>query len=151
MRCRIVPDCYRKNFPVQLKSHRSHDIVLLCIDCHDVAHTAAERLKRRIAASYNVPVQPSHSPPDVRPPAAAAATADADDAADVSPDAHAAGMDTAETASELATDSSAAAQDGAGAESMPGPLYIRKAALTLERQTQLPEGRRREFEGDIIR
>lgn len=160
--CRVVPDCYRKNFPVQLKSHRSHDIVLLCIDCHDVAHTAAERLKRSIASTYNVPVQPRHSAPDERP---------GDDAA--WPDAGA-------TAAAAASDAGVALEGGAGAsevgdgkaddasgkcdagireasdetlavEGRPGPLSIRKAALTLERQTQLPAGRRREFEREIIR
>lgn len=38
LRYRVVPACYRRNFPVQWKSHRSHDIVLLCVDCHHVAH-----------------------------------------------------------------------------------------------------------------
>jgi hypothetical protein len=35
-RYRVVPACYRRCFPAHLKSHRSHDIVLLCIDCHQV-------------------------------------------------------------------------------------------------------------------
>jgi hypothetical protein len=34
--CRVVPACYRRCFPAHLKSHRSHDIVLLCVDCHQV-------------------------------------------------------------------------------------------------------------------
>lgn len=33
---RVVPACYRRCFPQHLKSHRSHDIVLLCVDCHQV-------------------------------------------------------------------------------------------------------------------
>lgn len=28
---RVVPACYRRAMPVSLKSHRSHDIVLLCV------------------------------------------------------------------------------------------------------------------------
>lgn len=43
IRYRIIPSCYRMHFPEHLKSHRSHDIVLLCVDCHEKAHTAAER------------------------------------------------------------------------------------------------------------
>lgn len=30
----VVPHSYRKFFPVDLKSHSSHDIVLLCTRCH---------------------------------------------------------------------------------------------------------------------
>ena len=45
----VVPACYRRAFPVHLKSHRSHDVVLLCFDCHEVASKAAERLKGTIA------------------------------------------------------------------------------------------------------
>jgi cobalt/nickel-transporting P-type ATPase D len=37
LRYRVVPACYRRSFPVHMKSHRSHDIVLLCVDCHHVA------------------------------------------------------------------------------------------------------------------
>ena len=45
----VVPACYRRAFPVHLKSHRSHDVVLLCFDCHEVASKAAEYLKATIA------------------------------------------------------------------------------------------------------
>lgn len=37
LRYKVVPACYRRNFPVELKSHRSHDVVLLCMDCHQQA------------------------------------------------------------------------------------------------------------------
>lgn len=57
-----MPDCYRKHFPVNMKSHRSHDIVLLCIDCHEKAHTSAEALKRQLATSNSVPLQPTSMP-----------------------------------------------------------------------------------------
>ena len=33
----VIPKCYRQNFPLNLKSHRSHDIVLLCVRCHQIA------------------------------------------------------------------------------------------------------------------
>lgn len=45
----VVPACYRKCFPVQQKSHRSHDVVLLCFECHEVAQKSAEDVKREIA------------------------------------------------------------------------------------------------------
>jgi len=31
----IVPSIYRVHLPENLKSHRSHDVVLLCFDCHN--------------------------------------------------------------------------------------------------------------------
>ena len=46
----VVPACYRRYFPVHLKSHRSHDIVLLCVDCHERAQITAEEVKRQLAA-----------------------------------------------------------------------------------------------------
>ncbi|XP_031391187.1 protein RRP6-like 3 isoform X2 [Punica granatum] len=56
LRYRIIPSCYRMHFPEHLKSHRSHDIVLLCVDCHEVAHAAAEKYKRQVAAEFGVPL-----------------------------------------------------------------------------------------------
>ncbi|KAK8490104.1 hypothetical protein V6N11_081573 [Hibiscus sabdariffa] len=56
LRYRVIPSCYRVHFPEHLKSHRSHDIVLLCVDCHEVAHAAAEKYKRRIAGEFGIPL-----------------------------------------------------------------------------------------------
>lgn len=56
LRYRIIPSCYRQHFPEHLKSHRSHDIVLLCVDCHEVAHKAAEKHKREIVVQFGVPL-----------------------------------------------------------------------------------------------
>ncbi|MCD7468535.1 hypothetical protein HAX54_006870 [Datura stramonium] len=56
LRYRIIPSCYRMHFPEHLKSHRSHDIVLLCVDCHEVAHAAAEKYKRKIATEFGIPL-----------------------------------------------------------------------------------------------
>ncbi|KAF0908796.1 hypothetical protein E2562_028598 [Oryza meyeriana var. granulata] len=56
IRYRIIPSCYRMHFPEHLKSHRSHDIVLLCVDCHEIAHSAAEMYKRQIAKEFGVPL-----------------------------------------------------------------------------------------------
>lgn len=58
LRYRIVPSCYRRALPVHMKSHRSHDIVLLCVTCHELAQVAAARLKRLVAEEYNVPLLP---------------------------------------------------------------------------------------------
>ncbi|XP_009601353.1 protein RRP6-like 3 isoform X1 [Nicotiana tomentosiformis] len=56
LRYRIIPSCYRMHFPEHLKSHRSHDIVLLCVDCHEIAHAAAEKYKRKIATEFGIPL-----------------------------------------------------------------------------------------------
>ncbi|XP_060187710.1 protein RRP6-like 3 isoform X2 [Lycium barbarum] len=56
LRYRIIPSCYRMHFPEHLKSHRSHDIVLLCVDCHEVAHAVAEKYKRKIATEFGIPL-----------------------------------------------------------------------------------------------
>lgn len=56
LRYRIIPSCYRMHFPEHLKSHCSHDIVLLCVDCHEVAHAAAEKYKRQIATEFGIPL-----------------------------------------------------------------------------------------------
>lgn len=63
LRYKVVPACYRRNFPVQWKSHRSHDIVLLCVDCHHVAHKAAEVVKRQLSQEYGVPLFPPKAKP----------------------------------------------------------------------------------------
>lgn len=56
IRYRIIPSCYRMHFPEHLKSHRSHDIVLLCVDCHETAHSSAEKYKRQIAEEFAIPL-----------------------------------------------------------------------------------------------
>jgi len=58
LRYRIVPACYRKAFPPSLKSHRSHDVVLLCVSCHEIAQAAAERTKHEISVEYGIPLFP---------------------------------------------------------------------------------------------
>ncbi|XP_057829947.2 protein RRP6-like 3 isoform X2 [Cryptomeria japonica] len=56
LRYRIIPSCYRMHFPEHLKSHRSHDIVLLCVDCHEIAHSAAEKYKKQISVDFEIPL-----------------------------------------------------------------------------------------------
>ena len=56
LRYRIIPSCYRMHFPEHLKSHRSHDIVLVCVDCHEVAHAAAEKYKKKVAVEFGIPL-----------------------------------------------------------------------------------------------
>jgi hypothetical protein len=53
-----VPHCFRKFFPEQLKSKNSHDIVLLCRECHNTYETEAWELKVEIAKKYGIDFQP---------------------------------------------------------------------------------------------
>ena len=45
----VVPYLYRKNFPLEMKSKNSHDILLLCHECHDAYERKADGLKARLA------------------------------------------------------------------------------------------------------
>ncbi|XP_047341923.1 protein RRP6-like 3 isoform X2 [Impatiens glandulifera] len=56
LRYRIIPSCYRVHFPEHLKSHRSHDIVLVCVDCHEIAHASAEKHKKKVASEFGIPL-----------------------------------------------------------------------------------------------
>ncbi len=52
----IVPYCYRKYFPVEVKSHNFHDVVSMCVDCHDKYERKADELKKELSIKYNAPL-----------------------------------------------------------------------------------------------
>jgi len=52
----VVPMLYRQAFPEEYKSHRSHDVVLLCPVCHEKANKHSDRLKKQIAEEYEEPL-----------------------------------------------------------------------------------------------
>ncbi len=52
----VVPHAYRRNFPEELKSHSCHDLVPLCVPCHDRYEAAAHLLKKRLAEEHGAPV-----------------------------------------------------------------------------------------------
>lgn len=56
MRFHVVPVSYRQFLPNILKSHKSHDVVLLCADCHIIANEAYEKKKLEISDVYNIPL-----------------------------------------------------------------------------------------------
>lgn len=53
----IVPHSYRRYFHNKYKSRSSHDIVLLCMKCNQVAIGADSRFKEQIAREYKVPLE----------------------------------------------------------------------------------------------
>ena len=56
LRFHIVPLLYRSCFPENLKSHKSHDVVLLCLSCHEKARRVYEKKKEEISKKYGVPL-----------------------------------------------------------------------------------------------
>jgi len=123
LRYRLVPSAYRKPLPPALKSHRAHDVVLLCVPCHERAMKAADGVKRAVAGEVGIPLG-SGGGVGATPAGGAVATADAADAATAAPD-----------------PACAAAAAGQAA---------RRAAVTLHRHGDaLPADRRAELEADL--
>ncbi len=48
----VVPSLFRRHFPEKYKSHRCHDILLLCISCHDKAGKYNDVFKGQIMEKY---------------------------------------------------------------------------------------------------
>lgn len=55
-RYHIIPVAYRRHFPVQVKSHSPHDVVVICVDCHERANYFTAQLKKRIALEFQIPL-----------------------------------------------------------------------------------------------
>ncbi len=58
----IVPSFYRQHFPNSFKSHRSHDVVLLCLNCHEIANKETDKLKTEIAKIYDCSLTGNNNP-----------------------------------------------------------------------------------------
>ncbi len=52
----IVPICFRRHLPNGLKDNSYHDILLLCLPCHEAYESHALTLKRELAEEYDAPV-----------------------------------------------------------------------------------------------
>jgi len=52
----VVPISYRKYFPLEIKSHNFHDVLSMCVDCHDSYERKADLLKIELAKKYEVPI-----------------------------------------------------------------------------------------------
>lgn len=52
----IIPKEYRRFFPLVMKSHSSHDILLLCLECHRISHMEDNRLRERLAILCSAPL-----------------------------------------------------------------------------------------------
>ncbi|XP_028677278.1 exonuclease 3'-5' domain-containing protein 2 isoform X1 [Erpetoichthys calabaricus] len=56
IRKNIVPHEYRRHFPVEMKDHNSHDVLLLCTSCHATSNYYDTLLKQQLAEEYNAPL-----------------------------------------------------------------------------------------------
>jgi len=51
----VVPHCFRKFFPDDRKNHCLHDVLPLCIPCHDKYEKHASDLKKKYSQSMGIP------------------------------------------------------------------------------------------------
>ncbi|KAL8169553.1 UNVERIFIED_CONTAM: Exonuclease 3'-5' domain-containing protein 2 [Gekko kuhli] len=56
IRKNIVPHEYRRHFPIQMKDHNSHDVLLLCTACHAISNYYDNHLKQKLAEEFGAPV-----------------------------------------------------------------------------------------------
>lgn len=52
----IVPHCYRRYFPIERKSHNFHDVVPLCVNCHEEYEKWAQSFKIQLSDKYSAPI-----------------------------------------------------------------------------------------------
>ena len=52
----VVPRCFRKHFPIERKEHAIHDVLILCIKCHNEYEDHAFKLKQRISDETGIPI-----------------------------------------------------------------------------------------------
>ncbi|XP_071971595.1 exonuclease 3'-5' domain-containing protein 2 [Engystomops pustulosus] len=56
IRKNIVPHEYRRHFPIQMKDHNSHDVLLLCTSCHAVSNYYDNSFKQQLAVEFSAPI-----------------------------------------------------------------------------------------------
>ncbi|XP_051156640.1 exonuclease 3'-5' domain-containing protein 2 [Leptopilina boulardi] len=56
VRKNVVPREYRKYFPLVMKAHQSHDVLLLCPSCHEVSNYHDVELRRRLSQMCDAPL-----------------------------------------------------------------------------------------------
>lgn len=50
----VVPSLYRKHLPLYIKDHSYHDVLLLCLPCHEKYEESANVLKKEIAEELGI-------------------------------------------------------------------------------------------------
>lgn len=52
----VVPSVYRRHLPREVKDHSHHDVLLLCLGCHERYEDAANELKTSLGDEHGVPL-----------------------------------------------------------------------------------------------
>lgn len=56
IRKNVVPHEYRRHFPEYLKKHSSHDVILLCLRCHQLSSAYDNIVRFDLAEKYDAPI-----------------------------------------------------------------------------------------------
>ncbi|XP_068948259.1 exonuclease 3'-5' domain-containing protein 2-like isoform X2 [Petaurus breviceps papuanus] len=56
IRKNVVPREYRRHFPIQMKDHNSHDVLLLCTSCHAISNYYDNNLRQQLAEECGAPI-----------------------------------------------------------------------------------------------
>jgi hypothetical protein len=60
----VVPRVYRRHLPAEWKDHSHHDVLLLCLACHEKYEDEANRLKASLGEEFGVPLHGLHGERD---------------------------------------------------------------------------------------
>ncbi len=52
----VIPSVYRRHLPGAVKDHSHHDVLLLCLTCHEKYEAAADELKAELGQEVGVPL-----------------------------------------------------------------------------------------------
>jgi hypothetical protein len=52
----VVPRVYRRHLPPEVKDHSHHDVLLMCLACHEKYESAANELKAELGGRFGVPL-----------------------------------------------------------------------------------------------
>uniref|UniRef100_A0A1I8M6E0 Exonuclease 3'-5' domain-containing protein 2 n=1 Tax=Musca domestica TaxID=7370 RepID=A0A1I8M6E0_MUSDO len=55
IRKNVVPREYRKHFPVVMKTHTSHDVLLLCHACHQISNISDLKIRHKLSTMCDAP------------------------------------------------------------------------------------------------
>ncbi|XP_013099170.1 exonuclease 3'-5' domain-containing protein 2 [Stomoxys calcitrans] len=55
IRKNVVPREYRKHFPVVMKTHTSHDVLLLCHPCHQISNISDMKIRHKLSSMCDAP------------------------------------------------------------------------------------------------
>jgi hypothetical protein len=52
----VVPSVYRRHMRAEVKDHSHHDVLLMCLACHEKYEGSADRLKAALGSEFGVPL-----------------------------------------------------------------------------------------------